>query len=132
MSFEIKDKTAPKEGIKISPFRKNIRKTNPHKHNSYFEIVYLTGGKGVHTIDMQEFDIAPPICFVVRKEQVHFWNILSEPEGFVLIIKKAFIDSCLDKEILQLVSKISAFPCIYPKQDGIVEQIFQLLMRIKG
>ena len=28
--------------IKIAPFKKEIRKTAPHKHNNYFEIIYLS------------------------------------------------------------------------------------------
>lgn len=127
--LEIKDKTKPIDNIKISPFRKNIRKTSPHRHNNYFEIVYLSKGKGIHTIDTQEFTIKPPIVFIVRKEQVHFWEIETEPSGFVVIIKKSFIDESLDKEIKQLLSKISAFPCLYPNDKSTVEQLFQLLTK---
>ncbi|CAM4190452.1 helix-turn-helix domain-containing protein [Flavobacterium weaverense] len=127
--LEIKDKTKPVDNIKISPFRKNIRKTSPHKHNNYFEIIYLTSGKGNHTIDTQEFTITPPIIFIVRKEQVHFWNIESEPSGFVIIIKKEFIDNSLDKEIKQLISKISAYTCLYPNEKKTIEQLFELLCR---
>jgi len=126
-SIEIKNKIEMMELIKVSPFRKAIRRTEPHKHNSYFEIIYLSKGKGKHTIDTQEFSIAPPIIFIVRKEQVHFWDIETEPSGFVIIIKKSFIEKTLDKEIKQLLSKISPFPCLYPNDKNTVEQLFQLL-----
>ena len=124
--LEIKDKTAPIDSIKISPFRKNIRKTTPHKHNSYFEIIFLTEGSGTHTTDTQKFDIVPPIVFTVRKEQIHFWNIETEPSGYVLIIKKQYIDDCLDKEIKQLLSKLSAYPCLYPNAQSL-EPLFEIL-----
>jgi len=48
--LEIKDKTTDTEGIKIAPFRQHVRKTLPHKHNNYFEIIYLTKGSGSHTV----------------------------------------------------------------------------------
>lgn len=128
MEFEIKDKTRPTEGLKISLFRKGIRKTSPHKHNNYFEIIYLTKGKGSHTIDTKEYEIKPPIVFAIRKEQVHFWNIKTEPEGFVLIIKKSFIDSCLDKDIKRLISELSAQTCLFPKYNTVVD-IFNILLR---
>ena len=64
--LEIKDKTRQTEGIKIAPFRKHIRKTSPHKHNSYFEIIYLTKGKGSHTIGTKEYEIKPPVVFTIR------------------------------------------------------------------
>lgn len=126
-TLKIKDKTGRTEGIKIAPFKKDIRKTSPHKHNNYFEIVYLEKGSGQHTIDSQKFDIRPPIVFLIRKKQVHFWNIESEPEGFVLIIKKPFLDNSLDKEIKLLLSKISAFSCLHPRDGETTGQLFQLL-----
>lgn len=128
--LKIKDKTKSIDSFKISAFKKNIRKTSPHKHNNYFEIVYLNKGIGQHIIDTQEFTIEPPIVFIIRKEQVHFWNIETEPSGFVLIIKKSFIDTSLDREIKQLLSKISAFPCLYPKDKNTVEQLFHLITKI--
>ncbi|MDG4951271.1 AraC family ligand binding domain-containing protein [Weeksellaceae bacterium KMM 9724] len=63
--FEIKDKTRQTEEIKIAPFRKHIRKTSPHKHNSYFEIIYRTKGQGSHTIDTKEYEIKPPVVFTI-------------------------------------------------------------------
>lgn len=63
--LEIKDKTRQTEGLKIAPFRQRIRKISPHKHNSYFEIIYLTKGKGSHTIDTKEFEIKPPVIFTI-------------------------------------------------------------------
>jgi AraC family transcriptional activator of pobA len=125
--LEIKDKTNQTEGIKIAPFRKNIRKTSPHKHNSYFEIIYLTNGEGSHTIDTKEYEIKTPIIFTIRKEQVHFWNIKTEPDGFVLIIKKSFIDNCLDKDIKRLISELSTHTCLFPKDNSAID-IFKIIV----
>ncbi len=125
-NFEIKDKTKPTEGIKVASFRKHIRKTSPHKHNSYFEIIYLCKGSGSHTIDTHIYEIKPPIVFTIRKEQLHCWDIKSEPDGFVLIIKKHFIDQCLDNEIRQLIAKLSTFTCLYPSSSSI-DELFRLL-----
>ncbi len=126
--LEIKDKTDPTDGIKIAPFRKNIRNTSPHKHNNYFEVVYLIKGSGSHTIDTKRYDILTPIVFTIRREQIHFWNIDSEPEGYVLIIKKSFIDNCLDRDIKVLISELSSQTCLFPDDDAIVE-IFNILAR---
>ncbi len=125
-NFEIKDKTKSTEGIKVSSFRKHIRKTSPHKHNSYFEIIYLCKGSGSHTIDTRIYEIKPPVVFTIRKEQLHCWDIKTEPEGFVLIIKKLFIDNCLDNEIRQLIARMSTFTCLYPTKASI-EEFFKLL-----
>lgn len=124
--FQIKDKTKPTEGLKISPFRSHIRKTSPHKHHNYFEIIYLIKGSGTHTIDTKTYPIKSRVIFTVRKEQIHFWDITTEPQGFVLIIKKTFINDCLDKEIKPLISALSAHTCLFSK-DQIPEELFKIL-----
>lgn len=126
--FEIKNKISQTDGLKVAAFRQHIRKTSPHKHNSYFEIIYLTKGKGSHTIDTKEYVIKPPVVFTVRKEQVHFWDIKSAPEGFVLIIKKVFIEKCLDKDIKRLISELSSQTCLFPK-DNSATDIFKILLK---
>lgn len=127
LELEIKDKTQPLDHIKIAPFRKNIRQTKPHKHNKYFEIIYLKAGRGQHTIDSRTFDIQSPTIFLIRKEQLHFWNIETEPSGFVLILKKAFVDACMDAQIKLLLNEISSEVCLQPKDNSMIEQLFELL-----
>lgn len=126
-NIKIKDEAKGYASIKIEPFRKEVRTTLPHKHNKYLEIIYLTQGSGHHTIDDQKFTINVPVVFIVRKEQVHCWDITSEPDGFVAIIKREFVDTCLDNEIKQLIANISSFSCLFPKDTHSVTQLFQLL-----
>ncbi|MAY89198.1 MAG: AraC family transcriptional regulator [Pseudooceanicola sp.] len=126
--LKIKDKIKNTEGLKIAPFREHIRKTSPHKHNSYFEIIYLTNGTGSHTIDTKEYEIKTPVIFTIRKEQVHFWDIKTAPKGFVLIIKKSYIDNCLDKDIKRIISELSAQTCLFPKDNAAID-IFNILLK---
>lgn len=126
-NIQIKDKTESGKPIKITPFRKDIRKTIPHKHNSYIEIVFLSAGKGYHTIDSQQYPVKPPVVFLIRKEQVHHWELDQEPDGFVLILKKIFIDNSLDKELKNLLMQVSAFTCIQLQDSAIIEQLLAML-----
>ena len=71
MTFHSGLKIETERVIKIAPFKKDIRKTNPHKHNNYFEIIYLSQGSGFHYIDLNKYIIHPPEFFFVRQEQVH-------------------------------------------------------------
>lgn len=125
----IKDKSDSGKLIKIAPFRKEIKKTEPHKHNSYFEIIYLSKGSGTHTIDYNPYKVQPPIIFFVRKEQMHHWDLQSIPEGYVLILKKGFIDKSLDSELQTLLTKVSSLSCLQVKDVETLEQIFQLLIK---
>jgi AraC family transcriptional regulator, transcriptional activator of pobA len=128
-SLQIKDKSEMGKLIKIAPFRKEIRKTEPHKHNSYFEIIYLSKGSGIHSIDYNKYTIQPPVIFFVRKEQVHHWELNDEPDGFVMILKKSFVDTSLDKDLKNLLTQVSAFSCILLQDEKIIGQLFNLLVQ---
>lgn len=125
--LKIKNKIEVSNTIKITPFKKGIRKTLPHKHNKYFEIVFLSKGTGFHSIDGQNFPINSPVVFLIRKEQVHYWEISSEPEGFVIIIKKNFVEESFDKQLKQLFSQVSAFSTLYLQEKNTIQKLFELL-----
>ncbi len=129
--LSIKDKSGNSRFLKASAFRKNTRKTEPHKHNSYFEIIYLSAGKGYHSIDNKTYEVFPPVLFFVRKEQVHHWDLEAdpEPEGFVVILKKAFFDESLDGELKSLLLKISKLSCLYYKESATIHQLLETLTR---
>lgn len=127
-ALEIKNKISEDSELKIALFRPHIRKTSPHKHNNYFEIIYLTKGTGSHTIDTIDYEIKPPIVFMIRQEQIHFWDIKTMPEGFVLIITKTFIENCLDKDIKRLISELSMHACLIP-QDNAPTDFFDILLK---
>lgn len=123
----IKDKIETKKLIKVSLFKKDIRKTNPHKHNNYFEIIYLSKGCGYHYIDSGKYPVAPPVMYFIRQEQVHFWELKKEPKGYVVIIKKVFVEKSLDYELKSLLSKISTQCCLQLTDNKTIEKLFQLL-----
>lgn len=127
--INIKDKSETDKFIKVAPFRQKIWKTEPHKHNNYFEIIYLSKGKGTHTIDHNSFQIKPPAIFFVRKEQVHHWEITTVPKGFVIIIKKEFVEKSYDNELKTLLSKLSGLISLQLKEHKTIEQIFDLLTK---
>lgn len=124
---QVKDKIEPERIIKVSRFRKDIRKTTAHKHNNYFEIIYLSQGSGFHYIDSRRFDVAPPVMYFIRREQVHYWELDEEPEGFVIIIKKSFIDKSLDSELNLLFAKLSRQNSLHVKEIAAIHKILEML-----
>lgn len=125
----IKDKSDSISGIKISPFRKHIRRTEPHKHNSYLEIIYLSGGSGTHSTDSVRYAIRPPMVLTVRQDQIHHWDMDSEPEGYVLILKREFLDQTIDRELKLLVGRLSAKPVHYLTAQNDIDLVLELLCR---
>ena len=124
----IKDKIEIEKLIKIAPFKKEVRKTNPHKHKNYFEIIYLSGGSGYHYIDLHKYVITPPVMFFVRQEQVHYWDITTEPDGYVIIIRKSFIEKSLDSELKSLIIKISSECCLQLSNTNTIDKLLELLV----
>ena len=124
----VKDKIQEKT-IKIVPFRKDIRETAAHRHNSYFELIYLSQGTGSHTIDSIEYPVEPPIAFFIRQEQIHHWKLENEPDGYVLIVKKKFLEDCLDKQLHRLLIQVSHTTCARVSAPSTVEALLGLLMK---
>jgi AraC family transcriptional regulator, transcriptional activator of pobA len=127
--LHIKDKSANSPYLKVAAFRKNIRRTEPHKHNSYFELVFLSAGAGQHTIDNRRYDVRPPALFFIRQDQVHHWDLDGEPEGFVLILKRIFFERSLDGELKGLLEKISQLSCVYLGEAGVIDQLLGMMVQ---
>lgn len=105
-SIKIYNKISSSLDIKIEPFDTRKRYTKPHKHNKYLEIVYFTKGSGYHHIDFKSYEIKPPVFFLVKKDQVHNWEIDTDPKGYVIIIKESFLEKTLDKFINTQLHKL--------------------------
>ncbi|HEY4831137.1 MAG TPA: AraC family ligand binding domain-containing protein, partial [Waddliaceae bacterium] len=131
IGLHIKDKSENSRFLKAASFRKNTRKTEPHKHNSYFEIIYLSEGRGFHAIDNRKYEVTPPVLFFIRHEQVHYWALDDdlEPDGYVLILKRSFFEKSLDGELKHLLAKISKLSCAYLEDDITIRQLFELIVR---
>lgn len=128
MPLAIKNKIEREREIKITPFKNEVRKTTPHKHNHYFEIVYLARGSGYHYIDLNKYAIKPPVMFFVREEQVHYWEITSKPEGYVVIICRPFIEKSLDSGLKYLLARISSEYCLHLADIDTIDTLLKLLM----
>ena len=98
-----------------------------HVHNNYFEIIYLSKGSGSHYIDSRKYSVKPPIFFFIRKQQVHHWELKEFLEGFVIIVKKSFVEITLDGELKSLFTKISNQNVLQVTDSSTIHKIFELL-----
>ena len=128
-NVQVKSKIEQDRNIKAALFKKDIRKTTPHKHDNYFEILYLSKGSGFHFIDNFRYKVKPPVMYFVRKEQVHHWELTKEPEGYVVIVKKSFIEKTLDNELKSLFTKVSGLSSLSITDNDTIEQLFELLTK---
>jgi len=82
------------------------RDPSPHRHD-FFEIHYLTAGKGRHFIDFEGYEIEPYSLYFISPGQVHFWELEDPLEGQALIFTEDFLTLGSDKD--NLVNSLSFF-----------------------
>ena len=127
-NLPVKDKSGESGIIKIAPFKSTVWKTEPHRHNGYLEMIFLSEGAGVHLIDGREFQVSPPVLFVIRRDQVHCWDLTAAGEGYVLLIKKEFMDSADDPELRSLLTSVSVHNCLLLQQNRTVASLLDILL----
>jgi AraC family transcriptional regulator, transcriptional activator of pobA len=101
----VKNKLESQQLFKISPFKEVIKRTKPHKHDAYFEIIYLSQGAGFHWIDTQKFQINPPVVYFLSG-QLHYWEMTAIPNGFVLLFKEDFFSFFKQGDLLNLIRSL--------------------------
>ncbi|HVZ55340.1 MAG TPA: helix-turn-helix transcriptional regulator [Chitinophagaceae bacterium] len=127
--LRVQDKSEPGKLLKVARFKNEIRRTAPHKHNNYFELIYLSAGSGTHYIDQEPHAVEPPLLFFIRQEQVHHWDLDSPPEGYVLLLKKGFLEKSLDRELQDLLSRVGNLARLPLTETLTMDQLFDLLTR---
>lgn len=113
--------------IKIEPFDVNKRYTKPHRHNKYIELVYFKEGSGFHYMDSVCYDIKPPVVFLISNNEVHHWEINTDPEGYVIIVKEDFLEKTIDKHINQQLFRLNKEPMIAIQPDASIDMLFKIL-----
>lgn len=75
------------EGLtfKILRFEEQIKKVKPHKHDEYYELIFLSEGEGFHYIESEKYIISTPEFYILKPGQLHFWQSTSIPKGFVIL-----------------------------------------------
>lgn len=128
-NIPVKNKIGQEKHIKAAVFRNDIRKTEPHKHKQYFEIIYITQGHGAHWIDDVCYEVAPSTLFFIKEYQVHSWDLQDVPGGYVIILKKEFVEKSLDPQLAMLLAKVGAIPCLRIEETATISQLFELLVK---
>ena len=76
--------------FKISPFKEVIKKTVPHKHDGYFELIFISQGEGFHWIETEKYQLNAPEIYFMNPGQLHCWQFTTIPKGFVVLFKEEF------------------------------------------
>jgi len=97
------------EGLtfKISRFKEQIKRTKPHKHDEYYELIFLSDGEGFHCIESEKYMVSAPDFYFLKPGQLHFWQFTSIPKGFVIILKDQEFDPVNENLLIDLFKKLA-------------------------
>jgi AraC family transcriptional regulator, transcriptional activator of pobA len=122
--IDVKNKLESEQQFKISRFKEAIKRTRPHKHDAYFELIYLSEGAGFHWIDTQKIQIIPPMVFFLSG-QLHYWEMTSIPKGYVMLFREDFFDFVRQNSLLNLVRALEDVTYVQLHPDENLEFIFE-------
>lgn len=105
--IDIKNKLEEGLTFKISQFKPQIKKTKPHKHDEYYELIFLSEGEGFHCIESEKYMISAPEFYFLKPAQLHYWQFTSIPKGFVIIFKETEFDIIKENALVELYKKLS-------------------------
>lgn len=114
--------------FKISPFKEVIKRTKPHKHDAYFELIYLSEGAGFHWIDTEKYQIQPPVVFFLSG-QLHFWEMTAIPKGYVMLFREAFFDLMRQGDLLNLIRSFENTVQLNLSSTGGLDHLFSEMVR---
>ncbi len=101
-----KNKIAHKGVLHISRFKEKLKKTKPHKHELYYEVILLLEGEGVHTIEDCRYQVSPPEMFLLKPGDMHHWEFTSIPRGYVLLAIDEAFDPLTELSLLDALKQI--------------------------
>jgi len=93
--------------FKISPFKPQIKKTTPHKHDEYYELIFIEKGEGFHTIEAEQYMVMAPDFYLLKPGQLHYWQFTSIPGGFVILLKEDEFDAIKESILIEMLRKLS-------------------------
>ena len=128
-SIVTKNKLEENQLFKISRFKEVIKRTSPHKHEGYYELIYIGEGTGFHWIETEKYQLAAPELYFLSPGQIHCWQFTSIPRGYVILFREEFLDAIKDARLLQTIKKSEPTTRVNLPNDYKPDFIFEEIVR---
>lgn len=78
--------------FQVEPFdiSRDFKVMYPHRHDNFFEVLFLTNGKGSHTIDFQQYEVKPNTIFFLSPGQIHELELSPDVKGYIFLFTSDF------------------------------------------
>jgi AraC family transcriptional regulator, transcriptional activator of pobA len=89
-SFAKSNKSILAYQVNAFDVNRNFKVEYPHRHHDFYEVLFLTNGSGIHTIDFQDYKIKPYSIFFLSPGQIHDLQLSSDVTGYIFLFSSAF------------------------------------------
>jgi len=124
----VKDKLGAGKLFKIARFKEKIKKTKPHKHEGYYELIYLSQGEGFHWIDTSRHTVNPPEIYFLKPGSLHCWQFTSIPKGYIILFRKEYFDALREANLVDLLQALDHYLVISLTASYEFKPIFEALI----
>ncbi|ABG57989.1 helix-turn-helix domain-containing protein [Cytophaga hutchinsonii] len=85
-------KTADGAQYNVEIFNKDrdFKVAYPHRHDDFYEILFITKGTGTYIIDLQEYEIKPNTVFFLSPGQIHEISFSPDIYGYIFLFSSGF------------------------------------------
>ncbi len=132
MIIDRKSKLKSEATLKISRFKEVIKRTKPHKHSGYYELIFILEGEGFHTIDTTQFRVTAPEFYMLSAEQLHYWQFTAIPRGFVILIKEEEFNPVNEANTIKLLKELKSITHLSIKKCSVIFTILEDLYAISN
>ncbi len=88
--FNLKSENPIQFQVENFDIHRNFKVTYPHRHDDFYEILYLTNGTGSYTIDSIKYEIKPNSIFFVSPGQIHELDLSADIKGYIFLFTSYF------------------------------------------
>ncbi|MFA8436759.1 MAG: helix-turn-helix transcriptional regulator [Marinifilaceae bacterium] len=102
--------------------------TQPHVID-FFHILFITEGKGIHTIDFTDYEYIKGTIFTIRKDQTHRFTKNPNTKGFLLLFTDNFLTSHFGKNEVLRAFQLFNDLLVSPKIQ-LTKKEFEVILRL--
>jgi AraC family transcriptional regulator, transcriptional activator of pobA len=88
--FNLKSEKMIQFQVELFDIHRNFKVSYPHRHDDFYEILFLTQGEGIHTIDFQDYPIRPYTIFFLSPGQIHELSLSEDVQGYIFLFTSSF------------------------------------------
>lgn len=92
-------------------FRDSLKKDlNNYFRDDFWMLIFITGGKGSHTIDFKEYNYEKENLVILKSRSVHSFGLNNNLDGYIIKLKESFFFEELNKEGIDLLNFFDFLP----------------------